>query len=664
MVHLTGASARWLKPTAGLLWLMLLGQMAAAQSVWTVQTGFVRDVSRYRWTAGLHLMPVVGSWRLTWQQRFVSDAFLYGAGQLDFRDESWANWTFTPTGSFVLQPRLFGQIAWFNQSRVLTQQALAGLRYQPYAGFWLEPALGFALDQRPGVGGNAPLTPLQTDYGPALSLRLGWRPSTPAGYTLRLESGSLLQYLTPRRGLTAYVDFLFQRQVDALDFHVQLRGARFRRDTYQAVSFLNRSVATPPQAVEATWSDTLQGTFAAQLSLHPHLLLRGRLSGQWFRRQVRFLQTPEDALFFNTRFDHRQLDGALALLYSQKKLRLAIELETGAEEEVRTLTNRATLPAAQAFQKALLLRQADYARGYLTLSGQGWLETGRLTVGLRAYATILRHDTPEVNPDDRDELQQLARIDLRLHLTSALALELGLEGSRYHLVYLNAVRSAENYVQRTLRLQPRLHWTPSATTRLSLQGEVRAAYTVDDFVLPGRQRQDQAARELSYRLQTEQALTPRLRIRLEGAYTELRLGRLLWDRFAEIPFDTLRTYTGWLQLETHTGSLRSSVGFRIFLRRDYMARLLIAYTNAEGSPATVNRPGQLWIVQLGPTCRLNWQLGRTLTFSLEGWLMLQRLHRRLYGPLPEASAERIRKAAWNGPRTRIPNLTFSLTWQR
>ncbi|WP_397546842.1 hypothetical protein ABUL39_13690 [Rhodothermus marinus] len=647
----------------GIGWLLLLSQAAMAQSGWTVRTGFVRDVSRYRWTAGLDLMPSVGAWTLHWQQQFVSDAFQYGTDRLDFRDESWTTWTLAPAGDATLQPRLFGQWAWFNQSRVLMQQALAGLRYRPRNDLWLEPALGVALDQRPGAGGGLAQPPLQTDYGPALSLQLGFRPQTPTGYTLRLEGGGLLQYLTPRRGLTAYVDLLFQRRAEAVDVLLQLRGARFRRDTYQAVSFLNRTTAAPPQSVEATWSDTLQGLLAVQLPLHSHLHLRGRLGGQWFRRQVRFLRAPDDALFFNTRFDHRQLDGALALLYGRGGLNLELELETGAEEEIRALTNRADLPAAQAFQKALLLRQADYARSYLTLSGRSQFEAGRLTVGLRAYATILRHDTPEVNPDDRDELQQQARLDLRYRLTRTLQLDLGLEGGYYHLVYLNAVRSAENHVQRTLRLQPGLTWAPAPTTRLWLQGEVRAAYTVDDFVLPGRQRQDQSARELGYRLQLEQALSPRLRARFDGSYSELRLGRLLWDRFAEIPFDTLRTYTGWLRLETQTARLRSSVGFRVFLRRDYMGGLLIAYTTAEGTPATVNRPGQLWIVQVGPTCGLHWQ-HRSLTFSLEGWLMLQRLHRRLYGPLPEASADRIREAAWNGPRTRIPNLTFSLTWQQ
>ncbi len=647
----------------GIGWLLLLSPTASAQSGWTVRSGFVRDVSRYRWTATLDLMPSVGAWTLHWQQHFVSDAFQYGAGRLDFRDESCTICTLAPAGSATWQPRLFGQWVWFHQSRVFTQQALAGLRYRPQNDFWLEPALGLSLDQRPGAGGGLAQPPLQTDYGPAFSLQLGFHPKTLAGYTLRLEGGGLLQYLTPRRGLTAYLDLLLQRRMETGEVLLQLRSARFRRDTYQAVSFLNRTAPILPQSIEATWSDTLQGMLVVQLPLHPHLHLRGQLGGQWFRRQVRFLRAPDDALFFNTRFDHRQLDGALALRYGRGSLHLELALETGAEEEIRALTNRTDLPAAQAFQKALLLRQADYARSYLTLSGRGRFETRRLTLGLHAYASILRHDTPEVNPDDRDELQQQARLDLRYRLTRALQLELGLEGGFYHLVYLNATRSAENHVQRTLRLQPGLMWTPAPTTRLLLQGEVRAAYTVDDFVLPGRQRQDQSARELSYRLQVEQALSPRLRARFDGAYSELRLGRLLWDRFAEIPFDTLRTYTGWLRLETQTTTLRSSVGFRVFLRRDYMAGLLIAYATTEGTPATVNRPGQLWIVQAGPTCGLHWQL-RSLSFSLEGWLMLQRLHRRLYGPLPEASADRIQEAAWNGPRIRIPNLTFSLTWQR
>ncbi|CAM3226385.1 hypothetical protein [Rhodothermus bifroesti] len=651
---------RWL--TA--LGLLVLQLPAWGQPVGSVATSFLRDVSRYGWAATLTLQPRWGAWQLSWHQTFTSDAYELGQGRLDFRDESTASWLLTASQPRRLQPLLSGRLFWFNAGRVLTQQILAGLRYQPNAGFWLEPTLGLGLDQRPGTPQGTTQAPLRTDYGPALGMRLQLMPPAQWPVQMRLEAGVLEQQLTPRQRTTAYLSGMLQHQSDALNFDVQLRAARLRRDTYQAVSFLNRNnPSSSSESVEATRNDTLWGSLNLELPLMPQLQFAAGFEGQSVIRQVWFFHTPPNALFFNTRFNRRQLNGTAALTYSRNPWMLHLMLETGAEEETRLLTNREHLPLAQAAQKATLLQQADYARGHLTLGGQGRLKTGRLTLGLRALSTILRHDTPEVNLDDRDELQQQARFELGWRLTSTLEAEIGLEATYYHLVYLKSARSAENYVQRTLRLEPGLRFAPSTRTLLHLQSHVRAAYTVADFVLPGRQRQDQSARELGYRLEMQYALTSILHLHLQGSYSELRLGRLLWGRFAEIPFDTLRTYTAWLRLESRNPELTSSIGFRLFLRQDYATSLLVAYLTETGTQALVNRPGQLWIVQFGPTCALRWQAKQALQFTLEGWLLLQRVHRRLYGPLPSATADRIRKAAWNGERGRFPNLTFSLTWQ-
>jgi hypothetical protein len=648
----------------GLLLLTLQQVPATGQPVGSATTSFLRDVSRYRWTAALHLQPRLGAWQLTWQQAFTSDAFQLSRQTLDFRDESTASWLLTPLQPRQLQPLLIGRLFWFNQSRVLTQQVLGGLRYQPNPNLWLEPTLGLGMDQRPTLSTGTSQAPLRTDYGPAFGMRLQFTPSILWPAQMSLEAGGLQQYLTPRQSTTAYLASRLQYHAETFTVGLQFRAARLRRDTYQAVSFLNRnSPATSAEPIEATRNDTLLASVNIELPLSPHLQLTGQFEGETVRREVWFFRTPRNALFFNTRFNRRRLDGAVALSYSRTPWQLHLMLETGAEEETRLLTNRNQLPLAQAAQKSTLLQQADYGRGYLTLGGQGRLQTGRLTLGLRALGTMLRHDTPEVNPDDRDELQQQGRLELSWRLTPALQAEIGLEATYYHLVYLKGARSAENHVQRTLRLYPGLRWMPTPHTTLHLQSQVRAAYMVMDFVLPGRQRQDQSARELSYRLELQHDFTANLSLHLQGTYSELRLGRLLWDRFAEIPFDTLRTYTTWLRLENRNPALTSSIGFRLFLRQDYASSLLVAYPTETGTQATINRPGQLWIVQLGPTCTLHWQANRTLHFTLEGWLLLQRIHRRLYGTLPSATANRIRQAAWNSGRSRLPNLSFSLTWQ-
>ena len=56
-------------------------------------------------------------------------------------------------------------------------------------------------------------------------------------------------------------------------------------------------------------------------------------------------------------------------------------------------------------------------------------------------------------------------------------------------------------------------------------------------------------------------------------------------------------------------------------------------------------------------------MGGGSTLRLDGWLNLQRVHHRLYGTLPDASADAIRDAARRGTRTLIPNLALSIDWR-
>ena len=84
----------------------------------------------------------------------------------------------------------------------------------------------------------------------------------------------------------------------------------------------------------------------------------------------------------------------------------------------------------------------------------------------------------------------------------------------------------------------------------------------------------------------------------------------------------------------------------------------------DGEPlmATISRPGRNRIAQVGPTVALTWPLrGGMLRF--DGWYTVQRVTKRLYGDLPEASAEVISEAARRGRRTVIPNLAVTVGWR-
>jgi hypothetical protein len=375
------------------------------------------------------------------------------------------------------------------------------------------------------------------------------------------------------------------------------------------------------------------------------------------------LRLPQDALGYDTDFDRRTAEAEAALAWEGRRVGVGVTLRTGADVERRALVNRDDLPPTLAAQRGDLLRQADYDRGSLGLRARlRYDAAARLRLSAEGGASINRTDTPDSNPDDRDEAARDAALSVAWQLRPSLTVGARLSGTYVHTVYLSAQRSAENTVQRSLRLAPRIAWTPAPGTRLGMTTEIRATYTEDDYVLPGRIPRNQSAREVRYAVDGERA---------RGAYVwratasvgTLQLGRLLADRFAEVPQDTLRTYAAWLRVQT-TGRVRAEIGVRAFVRTDYSRSLTIRYDRDDGaSMGVVARPGRTTIRQIGPTTSLALPM-RTFaaTLRVEGWYVWQRVSERLYGALPPADARAIRRAARRGRSTVLPNLRLSVTY--
>jgi hypothetical protein len=229
---------------------------------------------------------------------------------------------------------------------------------------------------------------------------------------------------------------------------------------------------------------------------------------------------------------------------------------------------------------------------------------------------------------------------------------------------LKAQRSAENNVQRSLRLRPSVTWRPNTHTRIELSSEVRANYTVDDFLLPGRRASDQAARELRYDLDAEHEIGRGVRIRVSGRVSDLRLGRFLHEPFAEIPFDTLRTTSVWVRLSVGE-RVQAEVGMRAFIRSDYDRGTTVRYEREDepGVQYSISRPGRRKIAQIGPTTSILWPLRGGKLIRVDGWATMQSVTNRLYGALPEGLAEVIRRAAIRGTKTLIPNLAVTMQWR-
>ncbi len=651
---------------ACVLLLTLAIRPAAGQEIYEVSSGMQRDISRYRWLGSVTVRDRIGSWTVDAENRFVSDAFILFNDNLSTRDENHLRWSVSSPIRPRWDFRADGGLGWYSLSRVLSSSTLVGMRYSAGSHLWLEPRVGLAIDSRPGAAIANARAPLRTDTGPAygVSARAASKPGD--RWQMVATGLGVWRVITPRRARDVRLDATASRATASTRFTSQLYVSSARRDAYQAVSFLNRTEpGAASESVEATQSDTLLLSASVGTPLTTRLRINGSVQIGANRRSIRTFRAPEESLFFETDFDRRVLDLGVDLQYRDHKIDASVGVRGGAESEERKLVNRDELSAAQAAQKTDLLRQADFDRGFLEARGRANIQPLRfVTVLFDGSASILRHDTPEVNPDDRDEQLLTGRAGVRIRLSEHLTTDLTLFGSRYQTVYLKAVRSAENNVQRALRLRPSVTWTPSRSTRVVVTSEVRATYTVDEFVLAGRQARDQSARELRYESEVEQDLGRNLRILLRGSYSDLRLGRFLDEAFAEIPFDTLRTTSGWIRLQS-SGRVQASVGLRLFVRSDYNRTTTVRYTT-EAEPdrrRSFTRPGREKISQFGPTASISWPLRTRSALVFQGWLVLQRITQNLYGSLPEEQADDILNAARDGRKSIIPNLSISAIWR-
>ncbi|MFT4603927.1 MAG: hypothetical protein ACI9W4_000644 [Rhodothermales bacterium] len=650
-----------------------LGTSGVVAQTVTYDGAFERAVNRYRWTAQLASANSVGAWRVQAMNRYRSDAFILFDDRLSFRDVNALRvQAVRPLGERS-QVVARGRSDWFSLSDVLAQSFYGGVKFG-VSGASIAPMLGVAMDRRPGVRLADGTLPLRTDAGPAFGAEVTIPAREASGYTIEASGSGFREQLGPRAGAFARFEGSAERAFERTVLRVEMQGGAARRDAYQAASFLNRDdAARKSETVESTRSDTLGATLMIATPVTPQVQLTGSLAFNANNRSVRTLRAPEEALFFDSDFSRRTVDADLSSVYESGASQFRVGLQGGAEIERRSLANEAALPLTQASQKRDLLSQADYDRGYVTLLASFRLPlTSKTMLVMDGSANAIRHDTPIINPDDRDELFYRGRISLLYRPSRVLEADLQVNATHYHTVYLKSARSAENNVQQGLRLRPAVRWRPGSRTRIDLSSEVRATYTVDDFTLAGRRPTDQAARELRYDLNAEHDLGHGLRIMAEARFSDLRLGRFLDQEFAEIPIDTLRTYGGWLRVQAGT-RIAAEIGLRVFIRTDFDRSATVRYPrlNAEGQldidssgnvlTTTISRPGRQRIAQIGPTTSLTWPM-RSGVLRFDGWYTVQRVSRTLYGDLPEASAAAIRKAASRGERIIIPNLSLSMRW--
>ncbi len=328
---------------------------------------------------------------------------------------------------------------------------------------------------------------------------------------------------------------------------------------------------------------------------------------------------PQPTLF-DTRIEEFRLDSYLQAEYRSPDGRTAGHLRAGYSE--RNETHGARAGASLSPTQTVLFNERDRQEKTKDNLARRTSLSGLLTFPLSLSdrmtvsggAGILRYDTPSIqNVEDRDELLVVASVATSHQVSPVLELGVMLEGMLGHTVYLLKERSANNNINRVLRLAPRVTVRPGSWLTSANTFEVLANYTVYDFEMQEAQARSYSYRQFAWVDSTVLPLTERVAIHFFSYIKLYERGQLNWKEFTERTENAFADQTYALQLRFSPSALLAfAVGLQYFSQSRYV------YEQSEKRLDTFQR-------SLGPTCMLSYGLGQAGQLNFRGWYESRRL---------------------------------------
>lgn len=630
--------------------ILLPAEMIAQDLGLSGTSQFRRQLDSFFWSYTAGFDQETDSFSISVANIFNSRFYLLDGNPQNIQDENVARLA----GSFALTDKtgllLESRSVRFTNTNLKQDWAIMGVQYGMDDLFSVAGLAGFMQDERSAIRDNG--------------LLLGFRGSTApydfGDFTLQTDLHADYGDISPRTFQNWRMNTYSVVDVENFRMEADLNLARNIRDSYQASSFFNRDQT---DFIESVRNDTTGIAATAFFPIMDQIQARVDISALNNVRTVSNRQLAEDLEdeLFDTRITRQQLDVRFEADYrpGRAQLRGGFAWSTGTREA--RLLNADQLSSDTERRRTDILVNSNFEQQRFELFTNNFLPIGESnTTQISGRVSIFNYDTPAVNRDDRDELFYQLIIGNRHIFSDNFRAGITLSGEATHTVYLFSERSIENNWRRSIRLRPELQWDPAPWLRTRYQFLVRANYTVDDFELEGRPRNDQASREYQMRIEAEANIAPEWWVDVSGSRSELRIGRLLWDSFREIPTDTLITYDSRMMLTHRSGQLLTSVGVRYFIKLDYLPRATVsaADTDAEGNPITRTRtaPGRQVTRQWGPMVEMSLPLYARNELIVNGWYQMQSIRQRLYTEYPEEFRDIFLRAEGQARRNNYPNI--------
>ncbi len=613
------------------------------------ETNFSRQLDAMRWQYHGDIDFEHGGFRLFLENEFRSRLFLSDGSARNIQDENLLRLELRQSirENWALAGEMNSYS--FTTTRLRQETGHAGIMYQPHQEIELSLMGGFMSDRRSE----------RLDQGWSGVFRARSRPIRAGDFIIHPTAEAHYADINPRQ----YATLRFQTDSEYRYEDFLMRGALSLsggiRESYQPSSFFNRGLTN---IIESIRNDTTALDLIIRLPVTEDIGLQIDLFTLNNTRLVesRPIDQEIEETIFDTRTQRRELMLRTLADYTFRRSRVAIGMNLGYINRGSRLINTAGLPEEQIVRRNEILRNSNFDQSRIELFTQNRFRlSDRNELHVQAQTGILRYDTPEINQDDRDELSYQVLITNRHAFSPYFDISLRAGGEATHYVYLSGARSIENNWRRTIRLAPSVRWLPHDRLELRSTFLVRANYTVEDFQLEGRPKNDQSSREYAFRVDGAFAITDGWQLAMNGSRSELRIGRLFWDTFQETPTDTLITYDMEAMIYRETGPHRIGIGARMFLRRDFLPQASItAEVTDENGTRQVTRaaPGLQLTRQFGPSVDINLRFLSGNRLIISGWMQRQEVRRRLYLNYPEDIASAFRREERRSSTRIYPNL--------
>lgn len=614
----------------------------------SADSDYMRQLDALQWRQISNLSYSDSVWSLQFRNTFQTRFVVLNNNAANVQDENTGNMKlayrmneFISITSDVLSYRFFA-------TNVEQDAFYSGIRVSPDPNLDLYASAGYMTDQR-----NE-----RRDSGPAVLGTASYRFSR--GEFFNAQPRALIDYanLSPRKQISTLLETPLWYNFESFSLAASVRAGRFRRDSYQPGNFLNRNARNVLESIE---TDTLEVDVLTRFPLSDQVSASIEWNGLTRIRNFnnQNLDGGNGDPLFDSRFSSLRsfLKFELEIPFKRHVIRPMLRLNASRDEN--NLINVRELPDDLINRRRELIANTNFTQQFIELGFRDQWNSDDVQFNAGALVNILRHDTPEVNFDDRDEQVVRAFAQSRIVISPFMNLTLELAGEQIRNSFLFEQRSAENNVRRSIRLIPGIFWTPNPRWRIWQNLAVRANYTVYDFNLPGQTVFDQSAREWSFKSTIEHDLPDRFIVRAEIQRAELHIGRLIWSDFREAPLDTLITYDIHLQGGRQYRNGRIMAGFRVFVKRDFQP---LAQASAEelvdgaAITRTFRGPGNLNTIQWGPTFDVNFPMVFEHQLIIRGWYQIQNLRQQIYTSVPEDQQSVYERAIRNFPSRSFPNL--------